>query len=684
MRAFALLLIAHATTACGLAAPYPGKSWPTAKPADVGLNAASLHKARDYALTGGGSGMIIRHGKVVLSWGELKKRYDLKSTSKSIGMTAVGIALKDGKFKLSDFAHKHHPKFGTPPDSNAKTGWLKQITLLHLATQTAGFDKPGGYRTLVFKPGTKWAYSDGGPNWLAECVTLAYRKDVWGLMQDRVFSPIGITKRDLTWRRHAYRPRKINGIERREFGSGVHANVNAMARIGYLHLRDGQWKGKRILPKGFVDRVRQPVKSVVGLPELDAKRFGNASDHYGLLWWNNGDGTLKNVPKDAYWSWGLHESLIVVIPSLDIVITRAGKGWKRNWSGHYDVLKPFLEPIVASAKKKGSQDKRKTGLEAHPTERGAPYPQSELIKGIKWAPVASIVRLAKGSDNWPATWGDDGKLYTAYGDGWGFKPQVEKKLSLGLSAVSGSPPKLRGVNIRSKSAEQVGQGRQGKKASGMLMVGGVLYMWVRNAGNSQIAWSTDLGKTWKWADWMFTTSFGAPAFLQFGKNYSGARDDYVYIYSHDSDSAYKPADRMVLARVKKGRLCDRKAYEFFVKIETGLVEWSRDINQRGAVFRHKGNCYRSGVSWNLGLKRYLWCQTIPKGDARFAGGFGIYAAKKPWGPWKTVYFTRKWDTGPGETSSFPTKWISSDGKTAHLLFSGNDCFSVRKATLLLK
>jgi hypothetical protein len=48
-----------------------------------------------------------------------------------------------------------------------------------------------------------------------------------------------------------------------------------------------------------------------------------------------------------------------------------------------------------------------------------------------------------------------------------------------------------------------------------------------------------------------------------------------------------------------------------------------------------------------------------------------------------VYFTSEWDTGPGETGSFPTKWMSGDGRTCHLVFSGNDCFSVRKAELIL-
>jgi len=30
----------------------------------------------------------------------------------------------------------------------------------------------------------------------------------------------------------------------------------------------------------------------------------------------------------------------------------------------------------------------------------------------------------------------------------------------------------------------------------------------------------------------------------------------------------------------------------------------------------------------------------------------------------------------------PTKWMSSDGKTCYLLFSGDDCFSVRKGMLM--
>jgi CubicO group peptidase (beta-lactamase class C family) len=202
-------------------------------------------------------------------------------------------------------------------------------------------------------------------------------------------------------------------------------------------------------------------------------------------------------------------------------------------------------------------------------------------------------------------------------------------------------------------------------------------------GNSRLAWSTDRGKSWTWGDWKFTTSFGAPTFLNFGKNYAGARDGYVYIYSHDSDSAYTPADRMVLARVAKDRIRERNSYEFFKTLDNNNRPlWTKEVTERGAVFTFPGGCYRSGISYNAGLKRYLWSQTLPGSDARFKGGFGIYDAPEPWGPWTTVFFSEEWDVGPGETSSFPTKWVSADGLTLHLVFSGQDSFSVRRARLI--
>ena len=380
---------------------------------------------------------------------------------------------------------------------------------------------------------------------------------------------------------------------------------------------------------------------------------------------------MKAVPLDAFWSWGLYDSIIAVIPSLDIVVSRAGESWKGKRSpSYYRILEPFLEPIVASV------------------NYGAPYPNSPVVSSIEWDDKSKITRKAKGSDNWPITWADDDSLYTAYGDGYGFKPKISEKLSMGFARIAGTAEDFLGENIRSGD-EQYGDGRSGKKSSGMLMVDGILYMWVRNANKkgeqSQLAWSINHAKTWTWSTWKFK-EFGYCTFNNFGKNYEGARDNYVYTVTHDHPNAYERADRFILMRVPKDQIRNRDAYEFFKRLDTdGNPVWTSDITQRGAVFTELGRCHRSGISYNAPLKRYMWWQAkYPKGvDGRSAGMFAIFDAPEPWGPWTTVYYTDNWDVGAGETGSFPPKWMTKDGKTMHLVFSGNDAFSVRKATLTL-
>jgi CubicO group peptidase (beta-lactamase class C family) len=638
-------------------------AWDSATPQQAGMNESKLQQARDYALTGGGSGCIIRGGKLVMSWGDQARRYDLKSTSKSIGITALGLALKDGLLNINDSAQQYYPDIGVPPTTGDDR--LGDIKLWHLATHTAGFDKAGGFEPLLFDPGTMWSYSDGGANWLADCLTLIYRQDLRDLLFSRVFSKLGITNSDLAWRNNAYRSDTIEGVKRREFGSGVSANVDAMAKIGYLYLRRGRWKGEQIIPESFIDIVSKPFPKIVGLPVRSPSEYPKASDHYGLLWWNNGDGTLNNVPRDAYWSWGLYDSLIVVIPSLDIVVARAGNGWRSGWDGNYNVLKPFLDSICQSV----------TGK--------APYPHSKVITSLIWADPSTVVRQANGSDNWPITWADDGRQYTAYGDGWGFNPRVPNKLSLGFAKVSGNPPDV-GINIRSSSGEQIGDGRSGKKASGMLMVNGTLYMLVRNAGNSgtqsQLAWSSDHGSTWTWSTWKFA-ELGYPCFLNFGQNYTGARDGYIYIYSPDTPSAYNETDMIVLARVPIENITERDSYEFYSGTDAGnRPVWTGDIAQRKAVFVFPGGCNRIDVTYNAPLKRYL---LVMRSRAQSGGKdqFSIYDAPEPWGPWTTVFYTENWDIDPGESAHIPARWISADGKICHLVFAGSDSFAVRRFTL---
>lgn len=361
---FSLLIVLRLSNRVQAEVVFPGSSWGTITPVEANMDNSKLQQAISYA---GGSGMIIRYGRVVKTWGSSTTLYDLKSTTKSIGGAVLGLAIADGRLSLEDFAVQRHPTFANPPSSNASTGWVNNIQLKHLATHTAGFDKSGGYTNLLFQYGTKWHYSDGGLNWLAEITTLAFGQDLRTVLFDRLLTPIGVKSSDLSWRSNQFRDDTINGIKNREFASGISANTNALARIGYLYLREGNWNGQQLLPSSYITSIRVPQSEVVGLPEHQPNISFNASDHYGLLWWTNADGTIPNVPRDAYWTWGLYDSFIIVIPSLDIVAVRAGTSSQRlqpDWVPNYSVVQPFIEPIATSV------------LNTQPTPTPSPTPVS--------------------------------------------------------------------------------------------------------------------------------------------------------------------------------------------------------------------------------------------------------------------------------------------------------------------
>ncbi len=343
------------------------------------------------------------------------------------------------------------------------------------------------------------------------------------------------------------------------------------------------------------------------------------------------------------------------------------------------------------------------------TPRAAPYPASQLVKSIAWDPEDRIVRIGadwnRTGDNWPMTWGDDDIMYTTFGDGDGFR-QSPTKLTLGFSKIYGYPPNMMGEDIVSNIDLPAGSGRAGIKSSGLLMVDKVLYLWVRNYipdlktgdyRHSRLAWSYDRGLNWTWAPWYFSDTFGCPEFVQFGRNYAGARDDYVYIVSQGNDDAYLFDPNIVLARVPKDKIAIREAYEFF----SGTPEapaWSADIGRRKPIFTDPNGVQRVAITYNAPLRRYFL--VTPHSDAAHLGdaadspyfhlpSLGVFEAPEPWGPWRTVYYADDWSSrGWMIHHKFPTKWMSQDGKIMWLVFSGqrkpNDmdyCLMLRRVVL---
>ncbi len=350
---------------------WPGVTWETASPESLGIRPDVLQQAQDFATsTGdstGGSGYVIKGGKLIWSWGDPAATHDIKSTTKSFGSTALGLAIGAGLVQLDDAVQPYLPDLGTPPTENAidHADWLSQITFRDLAAHTAGFSKDGGYEPLHFQPGAKWSYSDGAFNWLADALTVTYQDDLLNVMTTEVFDKIGIQSGQLTWRDNYYRSDEIEDpfnpgtyYERREFGSGISASVDALARMGYLWLHGGQCNGEQILPSDYIaaaiaPQAGSPEQLPVDDTQDDAELYGSAPTHNGLGWWNNADNVMAEVPADAFWAWGLHDNLIIVVPSLDMVITRTGN-LSENWDStgqedYISVIEPFFNLLLDDA-----------------------------------------------------------------------------------------------------------------------------------------------------------------------------------------------------------------------------------------------------------------------------------------------------------------------------------------------
>ncbi len=327
-----------------------------------------------------------------------------------------------------------------------------------------------------------------------------------------------------------------------------------------------------------------------------------------------------------------------------------------------------------------------------------PYPPSQVVTGLVWDTTVTRVGDGVTGDNWPVTWADDDLLYGAYGDGDSFNNR-SPKLSLGFATLGGQPPNLSPRDFSSNIDTPEGQGPNGIKASGILMVDGALYLFVRNyrpSGssdytNSQLAWSSDHGRMWIWASWYFADTFGAPEFVQFGKNYAGARDNYVYVVSQSNDSAYGWTPDVVMARVPKDRVADRAAYTFFAGLDgSSGPQWSSDINQRRPIFTDPNGTQRIGLTYNAALRRYFLTSAHQTGGgATHTPALGVFDAPEPWGPWSAVYYNDNFSGGYAFHHKFPTKWMSADGRTMWQLYSGSNtgdscnCITLRKATLTL-
>jgi len=160
-------------------------------------------------------------------------------------------------------------------------------------------------------PGSYFLYN----NWDFNAAGTAFEKltgrSIYRAFADDLAAPLMLE--DFHGARHQ---RSGDGAKSAHLAYPFFLSTRDMARLGYLMLRQGNWRGQQLVPAAWVAQITQPVTPSAQMhpPHVARRGFG-----YGYLWW------LLEEPPDsplsgAYMAWGVHGQYILVIPKRHMVI----------------------------------------------------------------------------------------------------------------------------------------------------------------------------------------------------------------------------------------------------------------------------------------------------------------------------------------------------------------------------
>jgi CubicO group peptidase (beta-lactamase class C family) len=361
----------------GAATYWPDADWERRTPAQVGMSAVRLDSAVAFAIAsesqaprdlevahyrsfgrepfghavgpfqerGAPTGIVVRHGYVVATWGE-PARVDMTfSVTKSFLSTVVGLAWDRGLVRDLDrpVAEDVGPILALGGEAHARaaerlghstlldpfaTPHNRRITWEHLLRQTSDWEgtlwgkpdwadrpdrDPATWTSRPRRaPGSAYEYNDVRVNVLALAALGVWRRPLPEVLREEMMDPIGASR---TWRWYGYDDSwvLVDGLAMQSvsggghWGGGMFISAWDQARFGLLTLRRGRWKDRQLLSEAWVRRALTPTA---------------AQPDYGYMNWflNTDRKRLPSAPATAFVHLGNGTNAIVVDPDHDLVI----------------------------------------------------------------------------------------------------------------------------------------------------------------------------------------------------------------------------------------------------------------------------------------------------------------------------------------------------------------------------
>lgn len=246
------------------------------------------------------------------------------SMTKSVTQAMIGMLIQDGKLSLyepapvPEWQGEGDPRSGIILDQLLRMSSglaFEEVYFPPADATTMLFEEAdaGAYaaaQPLEVSPDTKWSYSSGTTNILSRLVKQTVGEEAAYLRfpHERIFGPLGMRQSIL----------ETDASNTYVGSSFMYAPARDWAKFGLLYLRDGLWRGKRLLPVGWVayTRTATPV---------------SPQGEYGAQFWLNAginaagdDRPFPSLPTDVYYPSGFEGQHVFIIPSLDLVVVRLG------------------------------------------------------------------------------------------------------------------------------------------------------------------------------------------------------------------------------------------------------------------------------------------------------------------------------------------------------------------------
>ncbi len=351
----------------------PAGAWEHKAPADMGMDAAKLKEAIAWAESHGSqwdfardqvrvfgkilgplpvrraatNGIILRRGHIVAEFGDTRTNDPVYSIAKSFVSTTASVAFAKGLTKsVDDKVAAYIHDGGYDSAHNAKITWKNHLrqesewegVMWGKNANFLGVEEFGEGRMPprdIREPGSHYEYNDARLNRFSLSLARVFGKGLPEVLKESIMDPIGASH-EWTW--HGYGAKSTTEINGKpvesvsggtRWGGGLWINSQDLARFGLLILNKGNWNGKQLVSRKWIEDATTPSAH---------------GPDYGYLWWLNTTGQhWPSGPKSSFAAIGAGGNIIWIDPEHDIVLV-----W--HWHASGDSVDGMIQRILASLK----------------------------------------------------------------------------------------------------------------------------------------------------------------------------------------------------------------------------------------------------------------------------------------------------------------------------------------------